>query len=88
MNFSKADTNVCLSLHYNGDKSYLYVNKTEIYKFKAKDDISWYSFCVGIISENFTKDEQSETSLNGTAYDFSVGHSSIKKKDILNIHQY
>ena len=34
------------------------------------------------------KDEQSEISLNGTVHDFSVDHSSIKKEDILNIHQY
>ena len=34
------------------------------------------------------KDEQSQISLNGTVYDFSVDHSSIKKEDILNIHQY
>ena len=27
-------------------------------------------------------------SLNGTAYDFSVENSSIKKEGILNIHQY
>ena len=26
-----------LSLHYNGANSYLFVNGTEIYKFKAKD---------------------------------------------------
>ena len=25
------------SLHYNGTNSYLFVNGTEIYKFKAKD---------------------------------------------------
>ena len=36
----------------------------------------------------FTKDEQSEISLNGTVYHFSVHHRSIKKEDILNIHQY
>ena len=34
------------------------------------------------------KDEQSQISMNGTVYDFSVDHSSIKKEDILNIHQY
>ena len=33
------------------------------------------------------KDEQSEISMNGTVYDFSVDHSLIKKEDILNIHQ-
>ena len=27
----------CLSLHYNGTNSYLFVNSTEIHKFKAKD---------------------------------------------------
>ena len=27
----------CLSLPYNGDNSYLFVNDTEVYKFKAKD---------------------------------------------------
>ena len=28
--FSKAKTKFCLILHYNGDESYLYINKTEI----------------------------------------------------------
>ena len=27
----------CLSLHYNGVNSYIFVNDVEIYKFKAKD---------------------------------------------------
>ena len=40
INFSKANAKFCFSLHYNGHESYLYVNKTEIYKFKAKDNIS------------------------------------------------
>ena len=66
----------------------MYVNKTEIYKFKAKDNIIWYNFCSGSVSKDFTNDEQSEISLNGTVYDFSVDQSSIKIEDILNIHQY
>ena len=28
---------ICLGLYYNGAKSYLFVNGTEIYKFKVKD---------------------------------------------------
>ena len=68
--------------------SYLYVNKTEIYKFKAKDNISWYNFCLESVSKDFTKDQQSEVSLNGIVYDFWVDHRSIKKEDIHNIHQY
>ena len=31
---------------------------------------------------------ESNISLSGTVYDFSVDHSSIKKEDKLNIHQY
>ena len=38
--------------------------------------------------KDFTKDEQSELSLNGTVHNFSVDYSSIIKEDILNIHQY
>ena len=64
----------------------MYVNKKEIYKVKAKDNISWYDFCLGSVSKDFTKDEQSEISLNDTVYDFLVDHSSTEKEDILNIH--
>ena len=66
----------------------MYIKKTNIWKFKANNSISWYDFCLGGKLKGFTKDEQSETSFNGTIYDFSVDHSSIKKGDILNIHQY
>ena len=30
----------------------------------------------------------SEISLNGTVYDFSVGHSAIENEDILTIYKY
>ena len=40
INFSKANAKCRFSLHYNSDESYLYANKTEVYKFKAKDNIS------------------------------------------------
>ena len=37
INFIEKNKKFCLSLHYNGANSYLFVNGTEIYKFKAKD---------------------------------------------------
>ena len=40
------------------------------------------------LQEDFTKDKQTETSLNATVNDVSVDHSSIKKEHILNIYQY
>ena len=36
-NFTVNNKKLCLSLHYNGDNSYLFVNGQEIHKFKAKD---------------------------------------------------
>ena len=35
INFTKANTKFCLSLHYNANNSYLFVNGKEIFKFKA-----------------------------------------------------
>ena len=77
-----------VSLHYNDDESHLYVNKTGICEFKANDNMSWYNFCLGSISKDFTKDEQSQISLDGTLYNFSVNHTLMKKEDILNLHQF
>ena len=36
INFAMTKKKFCLSLHYNGASSYLFMNGTEIYKFKAK----------------------------------------------------
>ena len=88
INFSKATTKFWLILDSSGDQNDLCVNKTEICKFKTNDNITWYDFCLGIISDNFTKAEQKEISLNGTAYNFSLDQSSIKKDYILNIIEY
>ena len=46
INFTKKNTKFCLSLHYNGTNSYLYVIGTKIIKFKAKgSEIRAYSSC-------------------------------------------
>ena len=51
VNLSATRTRLCLSLHYNGDNSYLFVNVKEKIKFKAKDsEIVSYPFCFGNIS--------------------------------------
>ena len=36
-NFTVSNKNFCLSLHYNGDNSYLFVNSKEVINFKTKD---------------------------------------------------
>ena len=64
--FTKKNTKFCLSLHCNGTKSYLFVNGTEIIKFKAKDsEIVPYSLCLGNISKDRTNDIMKKTGFNG-----------------------
>ena len=78
-----------LSLHYNDDNSYLFVNGKEIIKFKADSkNVNFPTrFCLGSISDGFSATESREVSLNGNVYDFSVDYNSIDKSDILNIHK-
>ena len=57
INFTVTKKLFCLSLHYNGANSYLFVNGTEIYKFKAKDsEIVASPFCLGNISKDWSTD--------------------------------
>ena len=89
INFTKENTKFCLSLYYNGANSYLFVNDTEIIKFKAKDsEISTYPLCLGNISKEWSLDDMKKNILKGHVYDFSVDHNAIADADILNIHKY
>ena len=52
INFAENNKKFCLSLHYNGANSHLFVNGTEIHKRKAKNSkIVATSFCLGNISK-------------------------------------
>ena len=54
----------CLSLHYNGANSYLFVNGTDIYKFKAKDsEIVANPLCLGNISKDWSTDNMKKQGL-------------------------
>ena len=47
----------CLSLHYNGANSYLFINGIEIIKFKAKDSAIVASpLCLGNIFKDWSID--------------------------------
>ena len=53
INFTVTGNKFCLSFHYNGANSYLFVNDTEIIKFKAKDsEIVATPLCLGNISKD------------------------------------
>ena len=78
-----------MSLHYNDDNSYLFVNGREIIKFKAYKKIDNFptEFCLGSISDGFSATESREVFLDGNVYNFPVDYNSIDKCDILNIHK-
>ena len=85
----KKNTKFCLSLHYNGANSYLFVNGTEIIKFKAKDsEILAYSLCLGNISKDWSQDNMKKTGFDGYIYDFSTDYNAIAVSDMQNIHNY
>ena len=55
INFTQLNKKFILSLHYNGSNSFLFVNPTKIYQFKAKNsEIKDYTLCLSYISIDFT----------------------------------
>ena len=88
INFTENNKKICLSSHYNGSNSYLFVNGTEIYKFNAKDtEIVATPLCLGNISKDFLVDNTKKIRLNGYVLDFSVDYDAIAVDDILHIHK-
>ena len=89
INFTEKNKKFCLSLHYNKENSYLFVNGTKIIKFKSKDpEILPHSLCLGNISKDQSVDNVKKTGFNGYVYDFSVDYDAIAVDDILDIHKY
>ena len=86
INFTVTKKQFCLSLHYNGA---IFVNGTEIIKFKAKDsEIVASPLCLGNISKDWSTDNMKRTGFNGYVYDFSADYDSIDVEDIKDIHKY
>ena len=89
INFTVTKKKFCLSLHYNGANSYLFVNSTEIYKFKAKDfEIVATPLYLGNISKDWSADNMKTTGFNGCIYDFSVDYDATDIDDVKDIHKY
>ena len=66
INFTVTKKKFCLSLHYNGANSYLFVNGTEIYKFKVKDSENVAApLCLGNISKDWSADNMKKQGLMG-----------------------
>ena len=87
--FTVTKKKFCLRLHYNGANSYLFVNGTEIIKFKAKDsNIVANPLCLGNISKDWSTDNMKKPGLTGYVYDFSADYNIVTLDDIKDIHKY
>ena len=82
-NFTEAEKKIALSLHCNGDNSYLFVNGKQELKFKAKDDqIVKEILCLGNISDDWTATNAEKTGFYRTIYDFAIDYTKTGVSDI------
>ena len=88
--FTQSSKKFILSLHYNSNDSYLFVNDAQELKFKAKDDqIINEKLCLGNLSSEWTKSESEKTGLYGNVYHFVVDYKPIVGVDpIYDMHKY
>ena len=89
-NFTDTGKKFMLSLHYNGDDSYLFVNGRQELKFKCKtDQLFKEKLCIGNLSDQWTTSESEKTGLYGKIYDFVVDYEQIVGvKAIYDMHRY
>ena len=90
-NFSAENKTFCLSLHYNDDTSYLFVNGKKVTQFKAKDfEINAIPIGLGALSttSNLSTSDIRDSKRYGNLYDFSLDYSAITTDKILDIHKY
>ena len=98
-NFSAENKIFVLSLHYNGDNSFLFVNGQKVTQFKAKDSVinKRRALTLGSLTipaypssanNRLSPKNTNDTKLYGNAYEFSVDYSPISNENILKIHKY
>ena len=89
-NFTQPSKKFVLSLHYNGNDSYLFVNGRQELKFKTKrEHLIKKKLCIGNLSDQWTTDESEKTGLYGDIYDFVVDFKAINGvKPIYDMHRY
>ena len=79
-----------MSLHYNGDNSYLFVNGSKELKFKSSVNyLGRNLLCVGNTSSDWSLTNGTKTGLYGNVYEFAVDYIGINGlKTIYDIHRY
>ena len=90
INFTQVEKKFVLSLHYDGDNSYLFINGTQELKFKSRNDqILKEKLCLGNLSSDWTTANSAKTGFYGKIYDFVVDYKAINGlKQIYDMHRY
>ena len=71
ISFTQPRKRFVLSLQYNRSNSFLLVDATKIYQFKAKDsEIKDYTMCLDNVSKSFTINNMKKTGLKGNVHFF------------------
>ena len=89
-NFSVENKIFLLSLHCNGDNSYLFVNGQKVTQFKAKNsEIGTNKMFIGTLGIlSLSPKNVNDIKMCGNVYDSSVDYSTISNENILKIHKY
>ena len=90
-NFTQPNKKFVLSLHYDNNDSYLFINGKQELKFKAKPNLILIEkrLCIGHLSAQWTTSESEKTWLYGNIYDFVVDYKGVKSvKYIYDMHRY
>ena len=87
-NFTVDNKTFCLSLHCNGDNSYLFVNGKQVIKFKSKNsELLKYPMCLGL-SKAYNNNNHKDTGLYGNVCDSSVDYSAITSDKVVHVQNY
>ena len=89
-NFTEQSKIFVLSLHYNDDHSYLFVNGSQELKFKsAVNYLDKNLLCIGNISSDWSLTNGTKTGLYRNVYDFAVDYVPLSGvKTIHDIRRY
>ena len=87
ISFTVTKNKFCLSLHYNGANSHLFINGSNIYKFKEKDsEIVPSPLCLGNISKDCSVVNIKRAGFTGYVDDFSGDYNAIAVYNIKDFH--
>ena len=84
VNGSQVSKKFILSVHYNGDSSYLFINGVKQFQFKAMSSLNLSNpLNIGNTSNNFpSHTDYKKAALHGEIYDILVSYKSTDKKSI------